>query len=185
MSRLAGRLSIGLWFARDAGAHLTGVDFSPTAIAEAERRAELFVPDGRASFVVADASETSLDRQSADALVCIDALQMLPDREAALREAGALLRGDGRIVLTTWELDESPSGRTPLVDIGQLVEAAGLRLLLREEHPEWLERQNALYESAIAVDGDDAEPAVRAFAEEGRRVLPFMAHARRVLVVAE
>ena len=179
-----GRGGIGLWFARDAGARLTGVDFSPTAIAEARRRVELFLPDGRASFVVADASKTSLDRQSAEAVVCIDALQMLPDREAALREAGALLRGDGRIVLTTWELDESPSGRTPLADVGQLVEAAGLRLLLREEHPEWLERQNRLYESAIATDSDDAEPAVRALAEEGRRVLPLMAHARRVLVVA-
>jgi SAM-dependent methyltransferase len=89
-----------------------------------------------------DASDTSLERQSADAVVCIDALQMLPDREAALREAGSLLRDEGRIVLTTWELDFSPTGREPLTDAGQLVETAGLRLLLREEHPEWLERQH-------------------------------------------
>lgn len=183
-----GRGGIGLWFAMESGARLTGVDFSPTAIAEAERRAELFLPDGRAAFVVANASDTSLAPGSVDAILCIDALQMLPDREAVLREAGALLRGDGRIVLTTWELDESPAGRTPLPDVGEVVEAAGLHLVLREEHPEWLERANALYESAIAIADadDDAEPAVHAFAEEGRHVMaPPWQDARRVLVVAE
>jgi SAM-dependent methyltransferase len=179
-----GRGGIGLWFARETGARLTGIDFSPTAIDEAKRRAELFLPEGRASFVVADATETSLERGAADAVVCIDAVQMLPDREAGLREAGALLRDDGRLVFTTWELDESPSGREPMSDAGRLVERAGLKLLLREEHPEWIERQNALYESAIAADNENAEPAIRAFAEEGRRVLPIMTHARRVLVIA-
>jgi methylase of polypeptide subunit release factors len=39
-----GRGGIGLWFASVSGARLTGVDFSPGAIAEARRRAELFVP---------------------------------------------------------------------------------------------------------------------------------------------
>jgi len=179
-----GRGGIGLWFAHESGARLTGVDFSPQAISEAKRRAQLFVAEGRASFVVADASETSLERKSADAVVCIDALQMLPDREAALREAGRLLRGEGRIVITTWETDESPEGRTPLPDIGRLVEAAGLRLLLREEHPEWNARMAQLYERAIAADSDDAEPAVRSLAEEGRTVLPRIPQLRRVLVVA-
>jgi hypothetical protein len=71
-----------------------------------------------------------------------------------------------------------------LADVGQLVEDAGLRLLLREEHPEWLARQNDLYESAIAADDDDAEPALHALADEGRRILPLIAQMRRVLVVA-
>ena len=179
-----GRGGIGLWFAHESGARLTGVDFSPQAISEAKRRAQLFVAEGRASFVVAEASETSLERKSADAVVCIDALQMLPDREAALREAGRLLRGEGRIVITTWEADESPEGRTPLPDIGRLVEAAGLRLLLREEHPEWNARMAQLYERAIAADSDDAEPAVRSLAKEGRTLLPRVPQLRRVLVVA-
>ena len=105
-----GRGGIGLWFARESSARLTGIDFSPIAVAEAERRADLFVADGQARFVVADAAETSLERQSADAVVCIDALQLLPDPEASMREAGSLLRSDGRIVLTTWEFDEDTSG---------------------------------------------------------------------------
>jgi ubiquinone/menaquinone biosynthesis C-methylase UbiE len=180
-----GRGGIGLWFAGESGARVTGVDFSPVAIAEATRRAELFVPDGRASFVVADASDTSLERQSADAVVCIDAVQMLPDREAGVREAGALLRDGGRLVFTTWEADESPTGRTPLPDAGRLAEEAGLRLLLREEHPEWLDRQKTLYEEAIAADVDDAEPAIHELADEGRTFLPRLENVRRALVVAE
>jgi hypothetical protein len=42
-----GRGGIGLWFASVSGARLTGVDFSPGAIAGARRRAELFVPARR------------------------------------------------------------------------------------------------------------------------------------------
>ena len=105
-----GRGGIGLWFARESGARLTGIDFSPFAVAEAERRAGLFVADGQATFVVADMTETSLERQSADAIVCIDSLQHASDGEAALREAGSLLRGDGRIVLTTIGARRDPSG---------------------------------------------------------------------------
>ena len=179
-----GRGGIGLWFAKRSGARLTGVDFSPTGIAEATRRASLFIDEDRARFVVADAAQTQLERKSADAVVCIDALQMLPDREAALREARSVLRDGGRIVFTTWEIDESPAGRTPLPDAGRLAEAAGLRLLAREEHPEWLEAQRQLYEQAIAADGDDAEPAVRSLADEARNFLPRMSQVRRVLVVA-
>lgn len=180
-----GRGGIGLWFAKESGARVTGIDFSPTAIAEAARRAELFVTRDRAAFVVADASDIPLDSHSADAVVCIDAMQMLPNRQAVLTEARRLLRERGRMVFTTWELDESPTNRTPLSDAGQLAEAAGLRLLAREEHPEWLERQLALYQSAIDADDEDAEPAVRTLADEGRIYAPVMEKARRVLVVAE
>ena len=156
-----GRGGIGLWFARESGARLTGIDFSPFAVAEAERRADLFVADGQASFVVADMTETSLERQSADAVVCIDSLQHASDGEAALREAGSLLRGDGRIVLTAIELDETPPGRTPIPDVARLAEDAGLHVVLREEHPEWLEGQRTLYENVIAADSEDAEQAIR------------------------
>ncbi|MGH3083405.1 MAG: hypothetical protein ACRDNP_04985 [Gaiellaceae bacterium] len=69
-------------------------------------------------------------------------------------------------------------------DVGRLAEAAGLHVVLREEHPEWLEGQRALYESLIAADSEDAEPAVRSMADEARSFLPRLADARRVLLVA-
>jgi hypothetical protein len=71
-----------------------------------------------------------------------------------------------------------------LPDVGRLAEAAGLQVVLREEHPEWLEGQRALYKSLIADDDEDAEPAVRSMANEARSMLPRLADARRVLLVA-
>ena len=178
-----GRGGIGLWFAQESRASVTGIDFSPTAIAEAEARAELF-PGVRAEFVVADAHATPVEAESADAVVCIDALQMLPDRERVLNEVGRLLRPDGTAVVTTWETDvDGVLGPNPISDVGQLVETSGLQLLLREEHPEWHERQRLMFETVIAEDGDSAEPAVRQLAEEGRRGLPRMHEVRRVLAL--
>jgi ubiquinone/menaquinone biosynthesis C-methylase UbiE len=179
-----GRGGIGLWFAERSGARLTGVDFSPEAIGQAQRRAELF-PGAKASFLVADAAQTTLGDGSADAIVCIDSLQLLPGQDMVVREMARLLRPGGRAVLTTWERDDPGiSGRTPIRDAGRLVESNGLRLTLREEHPEWMDRQTAMFERVIAEDRDDAEPAVRRLAEEGRAVLPLTATSRRVLVVA-
>jgi ubiquinone/menaquinone biosynthesis C-methylase UbiE len=162
---------------------LTGVDFSPEAISQAERRAERF-PRANASFLVADAAHTSLEDWSVDAIVCIDSLQLVPEREQVVREMARLLRPGARAVITTWERDdEGLAGRTPIRDAGRLVESNGLRLILREEHPEWMDRQTEMFERVIAEDSDDAEPAVKRLAEEGRTVLPLTATSRRVLVV--
>ena len=178
-----GRGGIGLWFAHQSRARLTGVDFSPEAVRQAERRAELF-PDVSASFLVASADATPLEGGSADAIVCIDSLQLVPARDHVVQEMTRLLRPGGRVVITTWERDEGFAGRTPINDAGGLVERNGLRLILREEHPEWMDRQTVMFERVIAEDNDDAEPALRRLAEEGRTMLPLTATTRRVLVVA-
>jgi hypothetical protein len=70
------------------------------------------------------------------------------------------------------------------VDVGALVEAAGLRLLLREEPADWLERQRAMFERVVAEDSDTAEPALRSLAVEGRNFLAHRTGVRRVRVVA-
>jgi ubiquinone/menaquinone biosynthesis C-methylase UbiE len=179
----SGRGGIGLWFAQATGARLTGVDWSPVAIAAAVKRAELFVADGQVAFLVADAAQTPLDADTADAVVCIDALQLVPDKDGLLREVARLLRNDGRAVITTWERIGSGPERFP-VDVGALVEAAGLRVLVHEERADWLERQRAMFERVVAEDGDAAEPALRSLAEEGRNFLADPTQVRRVLVVA-
>ncbi len=183
-----GRGGIGLWFASVSGARLTGVDFSPAAIAEASRRAEAFVPRPRASFIVADAADTSLPARTADAVVCIDSLQFVPDKNGLLREVARVLRPDGRVVITTWERRGSEPADLPapysIADAGALAEAAGLHVLVREERDDWLEQERAFYQRVIAEDSDKAEPALRLLAEEGRDLLPHSASARRLLLVA-
>ena len=183
-----GRGGIGLWFASVSGARLTGVDFSPGAIAQAQQRAELFVPRPRASFVVADAADTSLAARTAGALVCIDALQLVPDPNGLLREIARVLRPGGRAVITTWEQNTGAPADLPssfsITDASALAEAAGLRVLVREERGDWLNQQQAFYQQAVAADSATAEPALHLLADEGRTMLPHLTFARRLLLLA-
>jgi ubiquinone/menaquinone biosynthesis C-methylase UbiE len=183
-----GRGGIGLWFASVSGARLTGVDFSHGAITQARGRARVFVPGPRASFVVADAADTSLPAGTADALVCIDALQLVPDPGGLLREAARLLRPGGRAVMTTWEQTTGAPAGLPssfsITDAGALAESAGLHVLVREERGDWLNQQQAFYQQAVAADTDTAEPALHLLASEGQAMLPYLAFARRLLLVA-
>jgi ubiquinone/menaquinone biosynthesis C-methylase UbiE len=182
-----GRGGIGLWFTGVSGARLTGVDFSPGAIAQAQRKAELFVPRPQASFIVADAADTGLPAKSADALVCIDALQLVPDAGGLLREAARVLRPGGRAVITTWEQSTGAPADLPssfsIADAAALAGAAGLHILVREERDDWLDQQRAFYQQVIAADSDTAEPALRLLAGEGRALLPYLIFARRLLLV--
>jgi SAM-dependent methyltransferase len=183
-----GRGGIGLWFASVSGARLTGVDFSAGAIAGASRRAAAFVPRPRASFIVADAADTALPADTADAVVCIDSLQFVPDKNALLCEVARVLRPGGRAVITTWERRGSGPADLPasyaIADAGALAEAAGLQVFLREERDDWQEQERAFYQRVIAEDGDDAEPALRLLAQEGRDLLPHAASVRRLLLAA-
>ena len=183
-----GRGGIGLWFASVSGARLTGVDFSAGAIAGASRRAAAFVPRPRASFIVADAADTALPADTADAVVCIDSLQFVPDKNALLCEVARVLRPGGRAVITTWERRGSEPADLPatyaIADADALAEAAGLQVLVREEHDDWQEQERAFYQRVIAEDGDDAEPALRLLAQEGRDLLPHAASVRRLLLAA-
>jgi ubiquinone/menaquinone biosynthesis C-methylase UbiE len=183
-----GRGGIGLWFAAASGARLTGVDFSPGAIAEASGRANLFESRSRASFIIADATNTSLPAKTADAVVCIDALQLVPDKNGLLGEIARILRPEGRVVITTWERSDAEMKDLPLsyslTDVGALLEAAGLQVLVREECNHWLRLQQAFFQQVIAADTDDAEPALHSLAEEGRDFLTYVSSVRRLLLVA-
>jgi len=183
-----GRGGIGLWFAAESGARLTGVDFSPGAIAEASRRADLFGSRSRASFVVADAANTPLPAKTADAIMCIDALNLIPEKDGLLDEMARILRPGGRVVITAWEQRNSETKDLPpeysITDVGALVEAAGLRVLVREECSHWLELQQTFFQHVIAEDGDDVEPALHSLAEEGHDFLTHAASIRRLLLVA-
>lgn len=135
-----GRGGPGLWIARKSGAFLVGLDIVAEAIGEAEKRKEAFGVR-RAEFRVASITETGLPTASFDAAMSIDALWMLIDKMAALREAARILRPGGRFVFTTWE----PS----YLDYGVLLQAAGLSLISREVTPNWKSRQLAVYDGLL------------------------------------
>src|SRR5437773_7781788 len=69
-----------LWIARETGAHLSGVDLSPVAVAQAEKRAQSLGLDSTASFSVGSFAHTALETASIDAAMTVDALQYTPTR---------------------------------------------------------------------------------------------------------
>ncbi len=91
----------GLWLAsRATRAHLIGVDSSRVAIHQADARAEHFVGPGAARFLLGDLAETTLATDSADVVVCLDALPYAHDLVGALREANRILYPGGRYLAT-------------------------------------------------------------------------------------
>ena len=64
-----------LWIARETGAHLYGVDLSPVAVAQAEKRAQDLGLAGTSHFSIGSFAETGLETTSMDAAMSVDALQ--------------------------------------------------------------------------------------------------------------
>ena len=83
------------------GASVTGIDLSPTMIAEAERRAKAAGLANRCRFVVQDSANLEVDG-SFDLILCVTVLQHVPDVGAlrsALRRMEQHLTPQGRLVI--------------------------------------------------------------------------------------
>jgi SAM-dependent methyltransferase len=90
-----------LHLAEATGCHVTGVDADPGGIETAARLAAGSGRPGRSRFLVADAA-APLPFESGwfDAILCVDAMNHLPDRAAVLGEWRRLLRPGGRAIFT-------------------------------------------------------------------------------------
>jgi SAM-dependent methyltransferase len=173
-----GRGGPGIWLAKTTGASIVGVDFSPVGVEHARRRAKEFAPDTTARYVVADAADTGLPPKSADALVCIDAIQLMPDAEAVAGEIARVLKVGGRAGLTTWE-DER------IGDVVGLLESVGLTLRLKQQRDDWRDRERSIFERAQREAPASDDPGLLSLAEEAERALPMLEAARRVIVIVE
>lgn len=92
------------------GCCVLGIDIHPDAVAAARHQAEAVGVGGRARFERADASERlPCDDAAFDVVVCIDAINHLPDRRRVLEEWRRVLRPGGLL----WFTD-------PVVVTGQL-----------------------------------------------------------------
>jgi ubiquinone/menaquinone biosynthesis C-methylase UbiE len=174
-----GRGGPGLWLAKTTGASLVGVDFSTVGVAHAVVRAQQLAPDVDARYVVADATDTGLPDGYADALVCIDAIQLMGNPEAVAAEVQRLLRVGGRAGFTTWEDD------VRIGDLSGLLESSQLTVVLRQERDDWLDREIRIFERAQAEAGTTDDPGLANLAEEAERALPMLADCRRVVVIAQ
>ncbi len=180
-----GRGGYGLEIAARTGARLVGVDFSAEAVRQAVKHARRL--GATADFRVGDLAATGLDAGSADAVLCVDAIQFAPQPDAAYREIRRILAPGGRAVLTNWEPREPGDERLPArirqVGLRAGLAAAGFGDIEVWERPGWRDRERAMWKEAAALDpGDD--PALRAFHEEGVRSLPILNLTRRVMATA-
>jgi SAM-dependent methyltransferase len=132
-------------------ARVIGVDPSTGMLAMAHQRETRRGADGRIAWLEATADALPLPVEAVDLVVSSFALQLVPDRAAALREAYRVLRPGGRLAFVTWLDRGEPFA--PSVEFDESVLDLGV------EEPEWPDEE--------VRSGDF--PSVRAAADETRR----------------
>jgi SAM-dependent methyltransferase len=130
------------------GCRITGLDVEPGAIAHARSEAERRGLEERAEFLVLDCGgRLPFEDAAFDAVLCVDAINHLPDRSGVLREWARLVAPGGRILfidptvvtgeVSKAELDVRASlGFYLFVPPGlneRAIEAAGLRIARVED----------------------------------------------------
>ena len=90
-----------LFMARAIGCHIQGVDNNENGIATATQRTQEQGLDSMVHFQLADASQPlPFEDDVFDAIVCIDAINHLPDRAWVFAEWLRILKSDGRVLFT-------------------------------------------------------------------------------------
>ncbi|MFD7814714.1 SAM-dependent methyltransferase [Streptomyces sp. NPDC059785] len=90
----------GLRVARETGARVTGVSISQEQVKTANRLAEEAGLADRAVFRHADAMKLPFEDASFDAVMALESIIHMPDRQQVLTEAARVLQPGGRLVLT-------------------------------------------------------------------------------------
>jgi ubiquinone/menaquinone biosynthesis C-methylase UbiE len=183
-----------LWIARETGAHLSGVDLSPVAVAQAENRAQSLGLASNARFSVGSFAHTGLETASMDAAMTIDALQYAPDKTAALREFARIIRPGGALALFAFELHPERArglpviGDDPVDDYRPLLHTAGFEVLHYDQTPAWHDRLFTAYRAVIeaqdALRREMGEIATAAILSEMTLTLDRDIYSGRVFAIA-
>lgn len=165
-----------LYLAGTTGCRVTGIDSEASGVATASEMAAKHGVSEQVRFIVADANaRLPFDDESFDAIVCIDAMNHLPDRLGVLREWHRVLRPGGRalftdpVVITGPVTNEELSLRSSIgvfvfVPPGvneRLIEEAGLQLIRQEDvtanaalvSARWRDARHAHKKELIAIEG--------------------------------
>jgi SAM-dependent methyltransferase len=94
-------LAARLYLARDTGCEIVGVELYPEAVTAGNRQALEASLAAQARFVRADASEPlPFESGTFDSILCIDAINHLPDRGRVIADWLRLLRPGGRLLFS-------------------------------------------------------------------------------------
>jgi SAM-dependent methyltransferase len=173
-----------IYVARTVGCHVVGVDVSAEAVTAATALAEREGLSARATFRVADGgSPLPFDDGSVDALLCIDAVNHFPGRDAVLADWARLLRPAGRLAFTDALVVTGPVSSeevaarasigfqimTPVGANERLLEQCGLRLLAAEDLTDSLAQIAARRRDVRAAHAEALRPLEGDRAFDGRQ----------------
>jgi SAM-dependent methyltransferase len=181
-----GRGGPGIALAAATGATLVGVDSSRCALVRAREAAVRAGLERRARFIAGEIGALPLRDASVNAVICIDAIQLAPDRALTLADVARIVRPGGRLYFSTWDvLVPTLEPYEPIADHRPLLEAAGFAVLRYDEPAGWRERQASLYAHALARADELSDLVARAIVDEAHALGDRLGDLRRVLCIAE
>jgi SAM-dependent methyltransferase len=179
-----GRGGYGREVSRRTGARLVGLDFSAVAVALAARGTGR---RGRAGYFVGDFTAIGLRDRSADAVMCIDAIQFSEPPLAALGECRRILAPGGRLAVTAWEpngpADHRLPERTRRMNLARDLAKVGFEQVTVIGKPDWYAAERTLWEAALRSDAND-DPALASLQDEATQALATFNSKRRVFATA-
>jgi SAM-dependent methyltransferase len=136
---------------------------------------------------VGDFTAIGLRDHSANAVMCVDAIQFSDPPVAAVRECRRILASGGRLAVTAWEPVE-PAGqrlpeRTRRVNLARDLAEAGSGQIEVAGKLGWSAAGCTLWEAAVQADAN-GDPALVSLREEGTQALAAFDVRRRVLATA-
>ena len=173
------------WRSPCAGRFAHRPRLSAEAIRQADQYADSLARD--ACFVVADIAATGLRTASVDAVMCIDAVHIVPEPADVFGELRRVLRPGGRAVVSTGRRGTARTTSCRSGSAGSMVPPGspppGSSTSSWRSGRLWEQRERTLWAEAAILDpaGDDAVASLRAEAIE---VMPHVPLTRRVLASA-
>lgn len=188
MDLACGQGGPGFFVARQTGASMIGLDSSGAAITGATEEARRRGMGRRTRFLVSDAAAAALGASCVDAVISIDALQLIPGRAAVLANVERMLKPGGRFAFTTWVARRHGEGPPFPVDYSPLLTAAGLVPEASREPARWEERESAVF-ACIRQNGprlreEVGDPVATMLLSEAEKMPGAYPYIRRVNVVA-
>jgi SAM-dependent methyltransferase len=187
------------------GCSVVGIDVHEDGIETAKIAAAERGLTEQATFIRADAGGLlPFDAATFDGILCVDAINHLPDRAEVLREWSRVLKVGGRlvyadpIVVSGWLSDEEMRIRSSIgfflfVPLGfneRLLEQTGLDVVAVEDRTEnmaviarrWREAREERTDDLRRVEGDDAYAGLQTFLEVAERLATERRLSRYVFV---